>query len=352
MGKHSNNPLRPGATCMQLLAAAILGAVLSAPAPLLAQSAASADAWKATVAAAQKEQKVVLYSAAANPLLTRLKADFDRANPGVVLEISRFSTGELLTKLAQERETGADGADVMIATDIAWAEDRLRDGGVKPPVGPSAQAWPARYMLRGAVPVLALEPVVMAYNTNLVKTPINSYQDLLKPELKGRIGILDLTATSIIAFYDWLEKNEGADYLARLAAQSPRIYTSSPAGGQSVGSGEIPVINFINPANIVPLIKQGAPVKEVYTKPRFGFRFIGVALGWSKRPNASQVLMDYVMSARGQTVWSGNGESASALRNIPGALDADSINPYDPAPYTPEVVKSYTAKWNTLFKGR
>ena len=62
--------------------------------------------------------------------------------------------------------------------------------------------------------------------------------------------------------------------------------------------------------------------------------------------------MGYAMSPRGQADWNGTGESASPLKNIAGSLDADSIEPYDPKPYTPEVVKSYTAKWNSLFKGR
>ena len=200
---------------MLAAAGASLCTLLVAPTTAFAQSApAGSDAWSNVVAAARKEGKIVLYSAAANPLLARLKSGFEAANPGITLEFSRYSTGELLTKLAQERETGADGADVMIATDIAWAEERLKEGSVKAPVGPAAKAWPAKYLVGGAIPVLSLEPIVIAYNTSIVKVPINSYQDLLKPELKGKLGTLDLSATSIIAFYDWLEKTQGPDYLA------------------------------------------------------------------------------------------------------------------------------------------
>ena len=309
-------------------------------------------AWKGVVAAGQKEGRVALYSTAANPLLARLKADFELANPGIVLEVSRYSTGELLSKISLERDTGAEGDDVSIATDITWAEDRLKEGAIKPPIGPSAKAWPAKYMIRNAIPVLSLEPIVIAYNTNLVKVPIEGYKDLLKPELKGKLGTMDLSATSVIAFYDWLEKTHGADYLTKFARQQPKLYPTAPSGGQSVASGEIPAISFMSPANIVPLIKQGAPVKVIFPQPRFGFRLIGVQLAWSKRPNASQVFMDYVMSQRGQAIWHGVGESASPLKNIPGSLEADSIEPYDPAPYTPEFAKAYTAKWNGLFKGK
>ena len=324
-------------------------AALLPAAPALAQAA---DSWAGAVAGAKREGRVVLYSTAANGLLARLKADFEAANPGIVVEVNRYSTGELLTKLAQERQTGADGADIVIPTDIAWAEDRLKEGAIKVPLSPHLKTWPAKYLIKGAVPILSLEPIIIAYNTNLIKTPINGYRDLLKPELKGKLGTLDLSATSVVAFYDWLDHTQGADYLPALARQQPRIYPTSPSGGQSVAAGEIPVVAFMNPANINPLIKQGAPVKQVLPKPGFGFRLIGAVLGWAHRPNAAQVFMDYIMSPRGQTVWNGIGESASPLKNIAGSLDADSIDPYDPAKFTPEVVKSYTAKWNGMFKGR
>ena len=94
MGKHLVYLPLSGNVITRALAATVLSAVLLAPAQLRAQAAATpaagAEAWKATVAAAQKEQRVVLYSAAANSLLSRLKADFDKANPGITLEISRF----------------------------------------------------------------------------------------------------------------------------------------------------------------------------------------------------------------------------------------------------------------------
>ena len=56
------------------------------------------------------------------------------------------------------------------------------------------------------------------------------------------------------------------------------------------------------------------------------------------------------MSPRGQAAWSGRGESASPLPNIPGAMDIRSVTPYDPTPYTTEVVAAYGKKWNALFR--
>lgn len=318
----------------------------------LAAGAARAQAnWKDVMAAAQKEGRVVVFTAQGPSVLERIKLDFEKSHPGIQVEHSRMASGTMISKLDLERATAADGGDVTVTTEILWLEERAKDGSLKAPAGPSTAAWPSAYLIRGAIPVLALEPFGIAYNTNLVKQPIAGYKDLLRPEFKGRIGTIDLTATSIIAFYDWLEKKEGPDFLARLAAQQPKIYGGNPIGSQMVAAGEVPVVSFMNATMVLPLAAKGAPVKLVYPPDSvFGIRYASGIMGWSKRPNAAQVYVDYLMSRAGQTAWNGMGEAASPLPNIPGSGDARGISPYDPAQYTPEVVKAYRARWESIIK--
>ena len=326
------------------LLAALAGALASEAS--LAQSAA----WKNVVAAAQKEGSVVVFSAQGPSVMERIKLDFEKTYPGMRLEQTRMSSGPMMSKLDQERATGADGADVTVTTEIVWLEDRLREGALKAPMGPSTAAWPSAFMIRGTIPVLALEPFGIAYNTNLVKTPITGYRDLLKPEFQGKVGMIGLVATSLVAFYDWLEKKEGPDFLAKLATQQPKVYGSNPIGSQMVASGELPVASFMSATMVLPLMAKGAPVKLVYPDKVFGIQYAAGIVGWAKRPNAAQVYVDYLMSRAGQTAWNGLGEAASPLPNIPGSGDVRSINPYDPAHYTPEVVKAYRARWEGIFK--
>jgi iron(III) transport system substrate-binding protein len=319
-----------------------------------AQSAAAPDpGWANVLAAAKREGRVFIYSSVPTPITSRQKADFEKAHPDIVFEFARFNSGQLLTKVDQERATGADGGDVLIGTDIGWAEARIKDGSVKVNAGPDARAWPAPYLIGGVVPVLAMEPITITYNTSKVKSPPTGYMDLLKPEYRGKVGVLDISAaTTVVAFYDWIAKNYGADYLGRLAANQPIVYASAPNAAQSVAAGELEIASFINTASGGPLVEQGAPIRMVVPSPAFGFRYVGATLGWAKRPNAAQVFMNYAMSPRGQTAWSGKGDSASPLPNIPGSLDAKTISPYDPSPYTAEVVKAQIARWNAMFKGR
>lgn len=317
-----------------------------------AQPVAPAE-WTRINDAAKGEGRVVLYTGLVASMTDRLKADFEAVNPGIALVSTRVVGSAILPRLDQERAAGADGADVAIAVETVWMEDRARENALRKPVGPAAATWPQDFALRGVIPVLSLEPFVIAYNTNLVKPPIATYADFLRPELKGRkFAAPVLSSTALIAWYDWLEKTQGSQFFQAFAAQLPRHFTSSIPATQAVASGEVVAAILSTPASIFPLTSQGAPVKMVVPSPSLGFQWGGAILGWGKRPNASYVLMNYLMSPRGQAIWNGRGDSASPLPNIKGSLDARSIQAYEPAKYTPEVVKAYTERWNSLFSAR
>jgi iron(III) transport system substrate-binding protein len=326
------------------LTVALLAGLAAAP------GAAQAQAWPAVLEAAKKEGSVMLYTQQVPPIIERIKADFTKAYPGITLETTRLTGTSIITKLDQERQGGMDGGDVVITVEILWLEERLKEGTLKKPVGPSLQAWPAKYLLRDAIPVLALEPLVAAYNTNLVKTPVNSYADLMRPELKGRLGTTEVQALSIVAWYEWLEKTQGADFLARLSALSPKIYTGAVPNAQSTASGEISATLFTVPTVVMPLIEKGAPMKMLLPKPALGIRYAGGIVGATKRPNASQVLVDYLMSPRGQAIWHSRGESASPLPNIPGSPDVNSIQPFETSGYNAGSVVEYKKRFDAAMK--
>lgn len=314
------------------------------------QGAWAQAAWNAVVEAAKKEGSVMLYTQQVPPIVDRIKADFAKAYPGITLETTRLTGTTVISKLDQERQAGMDGGDVVITVEILWLEDRAKEGAMKKPIGPASQGWPAKYLLRDVIPVYALEPLVAAYNTNLVKTPVNSYADLMRPEFRGRLGTTEVQALSIVAWYEWLEKTQGNDFLGRLSALQPKLYTGAVPNAQSTASGEIAATLFSVPTVVMPLIERGAPMKMLIPQPALGIRYAGGILGWTKRPNAAQVLNDYLMSPRGQAIWHGRGESASPLPNIPGSPDANAIQPFDPSVYNANSVADYKKKFDSALK--
>jgi len=332
---------------LRLLAGALLGLAAGS---VLAQGAVGYQPaeWAKIVAAAKKEGKVVFYIA--QPVHERLVPAFRKASPDIALEAQRGVSGALLSKVEQERASGSDGADLYATTEIVWMLGLSKQGVLLRPSGPGLVGYPAQHILDGTVVTVAREPVVMLYNKTLVSNPPKTYADMLRPEFRGKIGTSELAATLLIAWYDWLEKNHGADYLTRLRTQNPKLYNGSVPLGQAVASGELAVSAFGIPTATAGLIRQGAPVEMVMPNPAFGITHAVVAFRWAKRPNAALVLVDWLMSAEGQTVWMGQNESASPRSGIANSLDFNAIVPWDVNAYPPEVVKAYREKWNKIFK--
>jgi iron(III) transport system substrate-binding protein len=127
--------------------------------------------------------------------------------------------------------------------------------------------------------------------------------------------------------------------------------TGGAPASQALAAGEFAAIAFATVTTIRPLMDIGAPVKLVVPSPSFGVGYTGAILGWSKRPNAAQVFMNYLMSERGQTTWNGRGESASPRKGIPGSLDPESIK-IDFPPMSSEAIDRLKTRWSGMLNAQ
>ena len=256
-------------------ASLVFGMVVAAPSALAqvgSRNIAAAE-WAKIQDAARKEGKVVVYATMGPAVHDRIVEAFNAANPGIKMELVRIVGAALTTKIEQERlAQNVAGADMMLTADVRWAGDAVKKGYLKTPVGPAAAAYPDSWMRGGQVALVAPTPWVIHYNTNLVKTPITGYQDLLRPEFTGKIGGVSLVAEVVTLFYKWLdESNPG--YLEKLSAQKVKMYPSTVGSANSTASGEISVGVF----SVIPvdnaLHAQKAPMKTVIPNPSYGFAY-------------------------------------------------------------------------------
>ncbi len=317
-----------------------------------AQAARTATpAWSDIVAAAKKEGKVTFYYGATPASQGRVIAGFRKAYPDIEVESLRVPSGPLMAKVDQERLGGADGADIVNSTEMGWFTLRANEGVLIKPAGPALAAWPKEWLIDGGNTVVpGVEPIAISYNRNTVKPAPRGYPDLLRPDIKGRLGIVELAATTIVAYYDWIEKTQGAGYLERIKAQNPKFYTSGVTLTQALASGEVDVGLWGVPSDLRLMMEKGAPIDFAMPSPGMGYKFGLAVLGWGKRRNAALVFMDYVMSPDGQAAWHGNGTSASPLPGVPGGLPINAVTPWNPADYPADVTKRYTDRWNRIFK--
>lgn len=321
-------------------------------APAFSQAVpAPSSSWPDIVGAAKKEGTVFFYSASSVPVLQRLSDGFRKAYPELRVEFTRMNSGPMIARLDQERMTRVDGADVAIATEYAWLQGHAGAGNLLPSSGPAVRGWPAAFLHEGHFVTGSYEAFVLAYHSRLVANPPRSYADLLKPEFKGKLGIPQIPATVLMAWYDWLDKTQGMDFPGKVMAQNPKVYLSSPPLALPIASGEITASLLNNPSSLKVLVTNGAAIGFTVPDPAFAFSNYVAALRWSKRPNAALVLLDWLMSREGQTVWSVTGESASALKNIPGAFEVPGSETfYNPVEWTPERQKKYVERYNEVYK--
>ena len=338
-----------------LAAALAVGTALPAGTALAQASsrAVSAADWNKTLDAARKEGKVVVYATMAPAVHDRIVAAFNAAYPGIKMELVRVVGAALTTKVEQERAANVEGADMMLTADIRYALEATKKGYLKVPVGPNAATYPDAYVKNGQLVFLGFNPWIFNYNTNLVKTPVTSYQDLLRPEFTNKVGSMALVAEVGTIWYKWLDDNYPG-YLEGMAKQNVKMYPSSVGATAATASGEIAANMF----SVIPidaaLQAQNAPVKTVIPNPVYGFSYGGAVLSWARNPNAALVALDFLMSVKGQSAIVGNQEAASVLPNVPGALDTSKMNiqMLDWEKQTPESVKAFEAKWNKLFGTR
>ena len=338
--------------------AALLAIGAAAPAGYALAQANSrnvpAAEWAKIQDAARKEGKVIVYATMGPAVHDRIVEAFNANNPGIKMELVRIVGSALTAKVEQERlAPNVAGGDMMLTADIRWASDAVKKGYLKTPVGPAAAAYPDAWIRGGQVALMAPTPWVIHYNTNLVKTPITGYQDLLRPELAGKVGGVSLVAEVVTLFYKWVdESNPG--YMEKLAAQKVKMYPSTVGSANSTASGEISAGIF----SVIPvdnaLHAQKAPFKTVIPNPSYGFAYGAAIVSWAKNPNAAFVAQDFIMSAKGQAAIVGNGESGSPVSGVPGALDLSKVNLQliDWDKVTPEGVKAYETRWNSLFGAR
>ena len=102
-----------------------------------------------------------------------------------------------------------------------------------------------------------------------------------------KIGIVEINASIVRAFYDWLEQTQGKDFLPKLAAQNPRFLAGAVPLTQAVAAGEIAFSQFTVTGVAGPMIREGAPMRMVVPTPSIGTPYLGAVLSNAKRPNAA-----------------------------------------------------------------
>ncbi len=296
--------------------------------------------WDSTLAAAKKEGTVVVYTLL--PPEARIAAgQAFKDKYGITVEFSAFSRGpELLAKVQAEKRAGLNLVDIFSAgppTLIATMKPEGVLGSMEPylilPEVTNPKNWrgdrvPFMDNDKTALGMVASLQRNIMYNTELIKQgELTGYEDLLKPQYKGKITINDPSVAGVgNAFFSHLAQNvwdveRTSQYIRQLIKDQEaviqrdnRLHIETVARGK-YAIGLAPIIEIA-----AEFLQAGAPLgfvvnKEgVFVSPATGAISVSVN---PAHPNATTIFINWLLSIEGQTVFSKNHGNPSLRVDVP-----------------------------------
>lgn len=148
------------------------------------------------------------------------------------------------------------------------------------------------------------------YNADLVKPgEISSYDDLLQPKWKGKIGMFEPRVPSAgQGLWGFLMRAKGKEFLQRLADQNLFIQRDGQQIAIGLAKGNLAVALGLSQRFVDPYIKGGLPIKVLTSIKEGiggsnGFGTVAVMAN-APHPNAAKVYINWLLGKEGQELYS------------------------------------------------
>ena len=268
--------------------------------PALAQSGASpalrelSPALRELYAKARGEGQVVCW-ASGPAIVDWIGEEFSRRFPGI--EVKWSADLDTPTKLIAEYRAGRHTVDTF--TFSIGGMLPLHERGMFGAVDWAAYGVPAGdvFLDGRAAAVLNLVNTVM-FNTKLVRREQapKSWEDLLDPKWRGKIGASDVLLPRALAFLalSWGEER-AAQYARDLRDKAQVLLTRAPTEGL-LSSGERPIIvgEFVSTSD--QWQSRGVPVDWVAMNPAGAVQFALAVMDKAPHPNAARLLAAWLVT--------------------------------------------------------
>jgi iron(III) transport system substrate-binding protein len=318
------------------------GAQAKGPKPL------SKAAWKALVAKAKQEGSVTLYTVQNPTGLQAMAAAFKQLY-GINVTVNRQVDNTLVSQINAEESTGKAVADIWVPSAKGYVFGALKNGWVVDAVGPNffSKKFDRKSYMLGKSWITGEAVLGMAWNTQGYKGTIGGASDFTTSAFSGgKLGVPDARVSpSFMDWYLWLEAKYGKNILQKLAAQNPKIYTSTLPMTQAVASGEI-IGAPCAAGTAVTLKSSGAPIEYKVLPDEWNAPYYGLILKQAPHPAAAQLLANFMQSPQGQAL--ADGGFGAIYPNVPGTyyVKPRIIRLND---FTKAKVDAFNAQWASLF---
>jgi iron(III) transport system substrate-binding protein len=306
------------------------------------------DREKVLYEGAKKEGKAMWYTSLTGGPNTEAPKMFSAKYPGVALEVFRGDSDALISRITQEaqaRKFIVDAIETTFPVLKVMQELKL----LAQYLSPHLQSYPddVKELAGKGLVWWATDResyISVAYNTNVVQDAAvpKNFEDLLKAELKGKIGFATTdTGSRVIAA---MLASKGSEFVRKLKTQEISLH---PVSGRAildmVISGELGLSPTVFHSHARVSIAKGAPIKWVpmdLVPANAG----GVALpANAPHPHAALLFNDFLLSSEGQKFLGKFGLDSAV--NKPGFKRF-----YAEAGMTAEKYEKEVEKWEKLLK--
>ena len=287
-----------------------------------------AQAWAqgASVDAARKEGKAVIYGTVVPQVMGQIQNGFE-TKYGIKTEYWRADATKVIDRVLTEWRSGKPAFDIVIGARGPLALGK--EERVYAKYSPAAAAnFPAKFKDKdGQLIAWRITPVGILYNTELVKATEapKSLDELLDPKWQGKISMPDPSRHASTAQYLWnLQQVKGdkwMDFAKGLAKQKPMLVESYSTVPNAIVRGEAHLgISYIQYTGQTKGPIGFASIEHVFADPS------DAALSAkAMNPNAAKLFIEYLCSAEGQKKVAETGEFVLSPGVYPAIKGADKI---------------------------
>jgi len=249
--------------------------------------------------AAKGEKQVLWYTSLNIEDAEKITAPFAKKYPGIEVTINRQSANSVLQKVLTERRAGKDIADVVMVgaeyLDLLQNRNFFQKYSSPESKLEKGEFWTATYMSVHSI----------AFNRNLLSADAapRRYQDLLQERWKGKLAVNLGNPTWIYSMLDFFGKENGMNFLKKVAASNPRAYRGTTLLMQSVVASDAEVGIALNHDGVMAFVNKNAPVALSAVQDPLYADVHGIAiLGNAPRPNAARLFVDFIVSKEAQAI--------------------------------------------------
>ncbi len=277
--------------------------------------------WEKVVAAGKREGKLVASIPPSAELRKGMEDAFQKRF-GIVLESFPVRGGAIIGRMVEEAKAGIHYFDIHVGGTESIVKGLLHEGildGVEPwmilPEVKEPKNWWGGHIWvdnakRYVYEFSAYQTASVWYNTDLIKAEeIRSFDDLLLPKWKGKIGLSDpRTPGSGDSIWAYMFQIKGEAYLKKLLGQSIFITRDLRLLTENLAKGRISIALGIGYAEANPFIKAGLPLNSL-PPPKEGLYATGgyghlTVFKNAPHPNAARVFVNWLLGKEGQEIFS------------------------------------------------